>query len=251
MKHFGFAIVLGMALVALDAASGAAWAAPALPQAARLDPVRADLEALVAGAEREGLPVELLISKTREGLAKGASAATILSAVRSLERSLTKAARLLQASGRRTGGVSTSTALLRALAEGDAGGVELPLTEAMLRSKASDAELVRAVDALTELALRGYPRQRAAEVVQKVLVADPGAVGRVVAGLENLRTTGGLSRTDAVDSLGYNLAGTSSLETALTRSLDAASSSGSGDNGSRDRDRDRGNSDGRRNRGKN
>jgi hypothetical protein len=248
MKHLGFAIVLGMALVALDPAPSAAWAAPALPSAARLDPVRADLEALVAGAEREGLPVELLVSKTREGLAKGAAAATILSAVRSLERSLSKAARLLQISGRRTGGASTSTALLRALAEGDAGGVELPLTEAMLRSKASDPELVRALDALTELALRGYPRQRAAEVVQKVLVADPGAVGRVVAGLENLRTTGGLSRTDAVDSLGHNLAGTSSLETALTRSLDAASNSGSGDNGSRDRDR--GNSDGRRNRDK-
>jgi hypothetical protein len=245
MKQAVFGILFAVALVATGASENAAWAGPPLPEAARLDPVRAELEVLVAGAERDGLPVDLLVSKTREGLAKGAPPATILSAVRTLERSLAKAARLVQASGRRPS--PASTALLRALAEGEAGGLELPLTEAMLRSKAGDAELVRAVDALTELSLRGYPRQRAAQVVQKVLVADPGAVGRVVAGLENLRTTGGLSRTDAVDSLGHTMGGTSSFETALTRSLDAAGNGSSGaDNGSRDRDR--GNSDGRRNR---
>jgi len=109
------------------------------------------------------------------------------------------------------------------MAEGDAAGVDLELTRTMAQSGASESQLVRAVDALTELTLRGYPRRQTADVVKQVLLSDPGAVPRVVTGLEDLRTTAGLSRIDAVDTLGRSLSGgAASLESALTLSLDTA-----------------------------
>ena len=42
-----------------------------LPNDARLDPVRPRLAAIVTRAEAEGLPAEVIVSKVREGLAKG------------------------------------------------------------------------------------------------------------------------------------------------------------------------------------
>jgi len=192
---------------------------PALPDSQRLSPVRAALESVIAQADSGDLPADVLVTKVREGLAKGIPAEKILAAVRSLAEGLGKADRLVRASGRGKG----SAALLRTMAEGEAAGVDLELTRTMTQSNASESHLVRAVDALTELTLRGYPRRQTAEVVKQVLLSDPMAVPRVVAGLEELRTTAGLSRIDAVDTLGRSLSGgAASLESALTLSLDTA-----------------------------
>jgi hypothetical protein len=213
MKQLQLA-VLGAVL----AAGSWAHAAPALPENQRLSPVRPALETVIADAERQSLPTAVLVSKVREGLAKGVPAEGILAAVRTLAQNLGKAERLVRASGR----PNASPTLLRTLAEAQAAGTDMELARTMAQSSASDADLVRAVDVLTELGLRGYPRRQAAEVVQQVLLSDPAAMGRVVAGLEDLRSAGGLSRIDAVDSLGRSLTGTASLESALSLAIDTA-----------------------------
>jgi hypothetical protein len=75
---------------ALATALTLAQAAP-LPGDARLDPVRARLEAVVSGAAQDGLPAEVLVSKVREGLAKGVPADRIETATIRLAEGLKSA----------------------------------------------------------------------------------------------------------------------------------------------------------------
>src|SRR5689334_1567739 len=65
-----------------------ALAGPALPDDARLDPVRPGLAAAVERAAGAGLPADVLVLKVREGLAKGVDPARIQAAVDRLAASL-------------------------------------------------------------------------------------------------------------------------------------------------------------------
>jgi hypothetical protein len=199
--------------------------AASLPENERLDPVRPALEKIVDDAARDGLPADLIVGKVREGLAKGASPEAIRAAAARLARTLGDADQFLRAHRKR----SSSAALVRALAEARTSGVDLAATSTLVESGAQDAAVVRAVEVLTDLALRGYPTGRAALVVNQVLERDPGAVGRVVAGLEAVRVGQTVSRADALEAIGRNLqSGGGSFEAALNRSLEGGDDHGAG-----------------------
>jgi hypothetical protein len=183
--------ILGSAVLAGRGPAGAAT----LPASQRLDPVRPALERTVAEAARDGLPSDLIVSKVREGLAKGAEPEAIRAAAERLARSLADAAELLR-DGRPN---SAGPALLRALAEARTAGVDLALAAPLLGADVADGTLVRAVDALTELALRGYPATRAASVIGEVLAREPASVGRLVASVEAIRSANGVSRLGALE----------------------------------------------------
>ena len=72
MKKFGFAAIAtsGLAAAMLGLA-GPDTSAAVVPDDARLDPVRARLTEQVEKASAAGLPVEVIVGKIREGLAKG------------------------------------------------------------------------------------------------------------------------------------------------------------------------------------
>ena len=186
-----------------------------LPVNERLDPVRSALERTVDEAAREGLPSELIVSKVREGLAKGVSPEGIRVAAERLARSLADADRFLRARHHRGG----SPALVRVLAEARTAGVDLEVVAPIIESEMHDAALVHAVEVVTDLALRGYPSQRAAALVREVAAHDAPAMGRMVAGLEAIRSGQAVSRTDALEALGRNLSASGSFEAALSRSL--------------------------------
>jgi hypothetical protein len=199
--------------------------AASLPENERLDPVRPALEKIVDDAARDGLPADLIVGKVREGLAKGASPEAIRAAAAHLARSLADADQFLRLHRKR----SSSAALVRALAEARTSGVDLGATSALVESGAQDAAVVRSVEVLTDLALRGYPTGRAAFVVNQVLERDPGAVGRVVAGVEAVRVGQTVSRADALEAIGRNLQSSGgSFDAALSRSLEGGDGNGNG-----------------------
>jgi hypothetical protein len=186
-----------------------------LPVNERLDPVRPALERTVDEAAREGLPSELIVSKVREGLAKGVSPEGIRVAAERLVRNLADADHFLRA--RHRGGGSAS--LVRVLAEARSAGVDLEVVAPIIESDLPDAGLVHSVEVVTDLALRGYPSQRAAALVREVAVHDATSMARVVAGVEAIRSGQAVSRTDALEMLGRNLSTSGSFELALSRSL--------------------------------
>jgi hypothetical protein len=195
---------------ALATALTLAQAAP-LPGDARLDPVRARLEAVVSGAAQDGLPAEVLVSKVREGLAKGVPADRIETAAIRLAESLKSA----QAFAReRRPGNQAPVELVRALAEARLAGVELGALEPMVRGGRSGAETARAVEVLTDLTLRGYPTPRAASLVHNVLGRDAGSLARLPAALDVLRREQALTHAETVDALARNLRGTGNLDAA-------------------------------------
>src|SRR5216110_248060 len=130
MTFGGLTLVLGLLLSAAEAAPPAT-----LPQDARLEPVRARLESLVARTNQAGLPADLVVSKVREGLAKGVPAERIEAAANRLAESLELARRFV--AERRSG---PAPALVRALAEARSAGVELSETDALVRGERSVAE---------------------------------------------------------------------------------------------------------------
>lgn len=206
------------ALAALLGLAGPAGAAT-LPDNQRLDPVRPALEQTLDQAARDGLPAELIVTKVREGLAKGVSPQAIRAAAERLARSLGDADRFLRAH-RKT---ASSPALVRAVAEARTSGVDLEVATPVVTSDAAEPTVVRAVEVLTDLALRGYPTGRAALVVKEVAERDPTSVARLVAGLESIRVNQTVSRVDALETLGRNIASTGgSFESALDRSLDGS-----------------------------
>src|SRR4051812_19030613 len=105
-------------------------ASPSLPDDGRLAEVRPQLQRLVDQASAAGLPVELLVSKVREGLAKGVEPARIEGATERLLDSLEAAQRMV---GARRG--STPAPLVRAVAEARLAGVALPAVEPLLDGK--------------------------------------------------------------------------------------------------------------------
>jgi hypothetical protein len=216
-------LTLGLAL-ALTAGRAAA---AILPDSERLDPVRPALERAVDQVEHDGLPADLIVSKVREGLAKGVSPEAIRAAVERLARSLGDADQFLHRHRKRP----APPALVRALAEARTAGIDLEVLGPMVASEVPDAAVVRAVDALTDLALRGYPTNRAAAVVRDVLAHDPTSIGRVVSGVEAIRVAQTISRVDALDALAQNIASSGSFDAALNRSLEPGDHSNAGGNG--------------------
>jgi len=210
--------VVPMPLPVLGAsAARAAEAAAALPDDARLAPVRAALQATLDQARRDGLPDGPIVGKVREGLAKGASPEAIRAAALRLAASLGAADRFLK-THRRPAAVPE---LVRAVADAQAAGVDMEAAAAMTSSVAADAVLARAIDVLTDLALRGYPGRRAALVVGEVAGHDPSALGRVVTGVEEIRSQRTISRADALEALGRNIsAGGGSVDAAIARALE-------------------------------
>src|SRR5205814_1081249 len=128
--------------------SGAA-AAATLPDSDRLAPVRSSLEKIVDQAARDGLPAELIVSKVREGLAKGVAAESIRLAAERLAQSLGGADQFLKVHRKN----STSASLIRAVAEANISGVDLDALDPVVASDVSDALLARALEVLTDLAL--------------------------------------------------------------------------------------------------
>jgi hypothetical protein len=194
-----------------------ALAAPPDPVAdGRLTAVRAPLRAVLDGADRDGLPRDLLQSKVREGLAKGVPPARILAVVRSMRDDLGRERARVRT---RLGLKHPPAALLRALLEAQQAGVAAPATDALfaaLGKRAKEPGLVaHAVEVLTDLTLAGYPVDRARRVVSLVATRDPGALGRVRADLERLRRAESLTPAEAVDAVARGLERGESIDKAL------------------------------------
>jgi hypothetical protein len=81
-------------------------------------------------------------------------------------------------------------------------------------------EKQRAVEVVTDLALRGYPSERAARVVENVLARDARSLDRVPGTLETIRLDYALSHTEAVDALARGLASSDNLQTAYGRAAE-------------------------------
>src|SRR5579862_6766153 len=106
-----------------------AEAAPGLPGDARLAPVRAHLQDVIQRADAAGLPSDMIVSKVREGLAKGVDPARIEAAAVRLADSLAVAQQYVAA--RRSG--HAAAPLVRAVAEARLAGVAMTAVDPLLR----------------------------------------------------------------------------------------------------------------------
>jgi hypothetical protein len=202
-----FGIITAAALLVL--------AGPPLPEDGRLAEVRPQLQRLVDQASAAGLPADLLVSKVREGLAKGVEPARIEGAAERLFESLDAAQRLV---GARRG--NASPPLVRAVAEARLAGVALPAVEPLLDGQRPEGSVRRAVEVVTELSLRGYPAERAVRVVGSVLGRDARSLDRVPSTLETIRRDYALSQSEAADALARGLASSDSLQAAYNRTAE-------------------------------
>jgi hypothetical protein len=200
--------------MALFFSSSSGEVGTALPADPRLDVVRDHLDQLLDRACAAGLPSEMIVSKVREGLAKGADGGRIDAATTRLTENLFSAHRYL--TERQPG--RPLPALVRAVTEARASGVALEAIDPLVRSE--HPEKVRAIEVLTDLATRGYPVIRAALVVDNVLGRDARSLDRVPGTLETIRQDYSLSPTEAVDALARALAAAPSLQAAYGRTLE-------------------------------
>ena len=194
-------------------------AARSLPDDPRLQSVRPRLEQLVNKTADDQLPADLLVSKVREGLAKGVPAERIEAATQRLAEGLVAARQFVTA---RHPEVSPPVELVRALAEARLAGVDLAAADPIVRGSRPTADTARAVAVLTDLSLRGYPTGRASDLLEQVFSREPAAVGRVSATLEVLRREHALTHVESVDALTRGLEGGASLATASNRALSEA-----------------------------
>jgi hypothetical protein len=193
--------------------------AAVLPTDPRLEPVRPQLEQVVQRMTASGLPAEVVVSKVREGLAKGVPADRIAAAAGRLAENLQTARTFL--AERRPGAAPAE--LVRALAEARLAGVELAAADPVVRGGRPAPETARAIEVITDLSLRGYPSSRAAGLVHDVLARDAASVGRLPATLEVLRREQALSHGETVDALARGLQAGGSLEQASVRAADERS----------------------------
>ena len=226
-RTFWRGTMLALVLTAVMGMASATEAAPGLPSDARLEPVRANLQQLVQRAEAGGLPTDMIVGKVREGLAKGVEPARIEAATMRLYQNLEAAQQFV--AGRRPG--RPPSGLVRAVAEARLAGVPLHAVEPLVRG--DRPELSRAIEVVTDLALRGYPSERAAPVVASVLSRDARALDRVPGTLETIRQDYALSHTEAVDALARGLASSDSLQTAYSRTVEDERRRGKGAKGAK------------------
>jgi hypothetical protein len=188
-------LILALALGGL----GEGRAGAALPDDARLQPARAELEAAFSAAARAAVPESILVDKVKEGLAKGIPAVRIAQVVRTLEQSLAEA-------------VSLSTphftpppaSLLKAIAAARSVGVLGGELETLLKVGAGRGAkpTTHALDVITDLAQHGYPTAVAVRAVTAVLNKNPRALDQVAPFAQKLSTTKGVTRSDALDAIG-------------------------------------------------
>ena len=215
---------MGIVIFSLLLAATTAAAEPALPADPRLGPVRADLERTVSKVSHEGLPADMVVSKVREGLAKGVAPEVIRDVAQRLAVNLSASAALLRA---HRASQSPSPALVRVVAEARMAGVEPDSIAPLAASHEGDAVVARAIEVVTDLTVRGYPSRRSASLVQEVADRDAASLGRVVAGLETIRTEQTVSRADALEALGRNMRSRgASLDSALARALESGDRAG-------------------------
>jgi hypothetical protein len=97
-------------------------------------------------------------------------------------------------------------------------GIDLAANDQLVRKGRSDSESARAVEVLTDLSRRGYPVEHASKVVREVLDRDPGAVPRLAATLETIRTEQALTQGESIDALSRGIAkGNGSLQAAAAQ----------------------------------
>lgn len=224
-RHRWAGRLLAVCLTVAAAAPSRAHAADPAPasEADRLGPRAADIQRVIDRAAREGLPTDGLASKVREGLAKGAAPEAIWRAVERQAQTLGEASAMLRQ--QRKG--AASAALVKAVADARAAGVAAESARPLVASSVDDARVVRAVEVLTDLALRGYPERGSGVLVRDVLERDPSSVGRIAGGLESIRHGQTVSRADALELLGRNLLATgNSLDAAVNRSLEGREHAG-------------------------
>ncbi|HEY0705840.1 MAG TPA: hypothetical protein VGG33_03540 [Polyangia bacterium] len=208
-----------MTTLALLAFSQLAQAAPALPEDPRLEPVRARVEEMVTRAEQGGLPAEIIVSKVREGLAKGVDPQRIVTAAQRLSEGLAEARGFV--AERRPQG-APAPELIRAVAESRMAGVDPSANDELVRKGRTAGESARAVEVLTDLSRRGYPVDHAAKVVRDVLAKDPGSVPKLAATLETIRNEHALTQGESIDALSRGMAkGGGSLQSAAAHAAKA------------------------------
>jgi hypothetical protein len=205
-----------------------------LPPDQRLEPVRAHLQQLIEQADGAGLPSEMIVSKVREGLAKGVDPTRIEAAVVRLTENLQAAQQYVVA--RRPGQPPAS--LVRAVAEARMAGVQMNAVDRLVR--AQKPEMQRAVEVVTDLSLRGYPAERTEVVVENVLDRDARSLDRLPGTLETIRQDYALSHTEAVDALARGLASADSLQTAYNRTVEDERKRGHGHGGGKGAEQDEG-----------
>jgi hypothetical protein len=108
--------------------------------------------------------------------------------------------------------------LVRAVAQARAAKVPMAAVDTLIRGE--NPERQRAIEVVTDLALRGYPSERAALVVQNVLTRDARSLDRLPGTLETIRLDYALTHTEAVDALARGLASADSLQTAYNRTVE-------------------------------
>jgi hypothetical protein len=192
--------------------------AAGLPDDARLGAARPRLQEMVDRAAADGLPTEMIVSKVREGLAKGVDPARIEAAAVRIADNLRAAQTFL--------GARRTPKLVRAVAEARMAGVALTAMDPLVRGDRPQAQ--RAVEVVTDLSLRGYPADRAAAILAVVMARDAGALDRVPGTLERIRQEYALTQAEAVDALSRGLASAESLQAAYKRTADEEQRRGRG-----------------------
>jgi hypothetical protein len=203
-----------MTTLALCAFSHLAMAAPSLPTDPRLSPVRGRVEDVVTRADKAGLPTEILVSKVREGLAKGVDPQRIAATVQRLADHLGEAQSFV---AERRGKGPASPELVRAIAEARLAGIDPGANDALVRNGKTSGQSARAVEVLTDLSLRGYPMGQASRVVGDVLSRDPGAMARLPATLETIRQEQALTQVESMDAFSRGMAKSGSVQAAASQ----------------------------------
>jgi hypothetical protein len=206
--------MLALVMTVVFGLAPGAQAGTVLPDDGRLAPVRAKLDEVVQRAEASGLPSDVILSKVREGLAKGVDPARIEAAATRLYDNLAAAQQYIAA--RRQG--RPPATLVRAVAEARQAGVSLQAVDGLVRGQRP--EQPRAVEVVTDLSRRGYPSDRAAAVVERVLSRDARSLDRVSSTLETIRQDYALTQVEAVDALARGLAASDSLQNAYGRTVE-------------------------------
>jgi hypothetical protein len=196
----------------------------------RLGQSAGELRALVAGAAHDGLPSELLVDKLREGLAKGVPPPRLVAAERALATALAHA----HAEAVPFGEAARDRALIKAIVDAHRAGVSAAEVTAVLTAVLPPGQRTRALEVLTDLAVRGYPADAAARTVAAVGKRGPVALGQLVAEAERLRTGQGATAAEALDALQR----TAGRGLGLERSVEALRHGDVGDDNGRGPDRE-------------
>lgn len=186
---------LGVALLVACATSLAAQDARDRTLPAQLSaPARATLERIIDSARVDGLPVDPLYSKVREGLFRSADEARVITAVQRLGRDLRDARDALGESAAPEEITAGANALRAGIRASD-------LTRLRDARRRADHPLTVALVVLADLATRGVPPAMAASSVNELVTRNV-SDGSLMSFRQNVErdVTGGRSPASAIDS---------------------------------------------------